>query len=97
MACSKAIVATTAGGIPEVVADGVTGLLVPPRDHTAMANAIVRLLNDRPLAATMGAAGFARVNGQFSVERMVAATAAVYARLAGTPHAADTANLSARD
>jgi len=46
MACSRAIAATRAGGIPEVVADGENGLLVPPRDHAAMARAIVRLLND---------------------------------------------------
>ena len=46
MACGKPIVATTAGGMPEVVEDGETGLLVPPRDHDAMADAIVRLLKD---------------------------------------------------
>ena len=50
MACGKPIVATTAGGMPEVVEDGETGLLVPPRDHEAMADAIVRLLNDDALA-----------------------------------------------
>src|SRR6266850_2694238 len=44
MACSRAIVATRAGGIPEVVEEGTNGLLVPPRDHAAMAGAIVRLL-----------------------------------------------------
>src|SRR5437667_278080 len=43
MACSRAIVATRAGGIPEIVEDGETGVLVAPRDHTAMAEAIVRL------------------------------------------------------
>ena len=47
MACGKPVVATTAGGIPEVVVDGETGLLVPPRDPRAMAAAIVRLLADR--------------------------------------------------
>ena len=97
MACSRPIVATTAGGIPEVVADGETGLLVPPRDHAAMAGAIVRLLNDAALRARMGAGGLARVRERFTVERMVAETAAVYARVAGRPHAADTASLSARD
>src|SRR6188474_3665646 len=49
MACSRAIVATRAGGIPEVVDDGVTGSLVPPRNHAAMAKAIVRLLKDDAL------------------------------------------------
>jgi len=97
MACSKPIVATTAGGIPEVVVDGETGLLAAPRDHAGMATAIIRMLNDPTLRTAMGAAGFARVRERFTVERMVAETAAVYERVAGRPHAADTANLSAHD
>src|SRR5947199_3941814 len=48
MGCERAIVATRAGGIPEIVADGETGVLVPPRDHAAMARAIVGLLEDEP-------------------------------------------------
>jgi glycosyltransferase involved in cell wall biosynthesis len=97
MACSKPIVATSAGGIPEVVEDGVNGLMVAPRDHHAMAQAMVRLLGDRSLRKRMGAAGLARLLERFTVEKMVAGTAAVYARVAGTPHAADIANLSAGD
>ena len=96
MACSRAIVATTAGGIPEVVEDGVTGLLVPPRDHTALADAILSLVGDPHRRQTMGDAGFARVNAKFTVERMIAGTAAVYARVAGTPHVVDTENQPAR-
>jgi L-malate glycosyltransferase len=92
MACSRAVVATRTGGIPEVVEDGVTGLLVPPRDHAALAHAVVHLLKDAGLRRQMGDAGFARVRERFTVERMVAETAAVYARVAGRPHAADTAN-----
>ena len=62
MACGRAIVATDAGGIPEVVEDGVTGLLVPPRDHRAMAAAIVALLSDDGAApARWATAGLARV------------------------------------
>jgi glycosyltransferase involved in cell wall biosynthesis len=78
MACGKAVVATTAGGIPEVVVDGVTGLLVPPRDDHALAGAIVRLLHDPDLRGRMGAAGLARVREYFSAERMVSDTVAVY-------------------
>lgn len=89
MACSRAIVATRAGGIPEVVEDGVTGVLVPSRDHTEMARAIVRLLKDEPLRRRMGEAGLARVRERFTVDRMVAETAAAYERVAGKPHAAD--------
>jgi glycosyltransferase involved in cell wall biosynthesis len=78
MACRRPIVATTAGGIPEVVEDDVNGLLVPPRDAGALAAAIVRTLQDEPLRARLGAAGFARVQARFTVERMVAETARTY-------------------
>ena len=81
MACARAIVATRAGGIPEIVDDEVTGLLVPPRDHHALADAIVRALLDGALRQRLGAAGLARVRERFTVERMVAATAAVYQTL----------------
>jgi glycosyltransferase involved in cell wall biosynthesis len=96
MACSKAIVATKAGGIPEVVDDGVTGLLVEPRDHHGLAAAIVRLIKDAPVRQRMAEAGFERVSARFTLERMVAETANVYARVAGTPHAAGTAHPAGR-
>jgi len=86
MACGKPIVATTAGGMPEVVADGATGLLVPPRDHQAMAEAIVKLLTNPELRGRMGAAGLARVRAKFSVERMVQDTLDVYRRVAMHAH-----------
>jgi L-malate glycosyltransferase len=86
MACAKPVVATTAGGIPEVVADGETGLLVPPRDHHALADAIVRLLNDAGLRTRLGEAGRARVRERFSADRMVRDTLRVYERVALHPH-----------
>jgi L-malate glycosyltransferase len=86
MACGKPVVATTAGGMPEVVIDGRTGLLVPPRDHAAMADAIVRLLRDPVVRAEMAAAGEARVRAKFSVERMVDDTLNVYRRAAMHAH-----------
>ena len=89
MACRKAIVATRAGGIPEVVANGQTGLLVEPRDPEQMAEAIVRLVDDQALRTRMADAGYARVRQRFTVERMVAETARVYRRLAAAPHLAD--------
>ena len=92
MACARPTVATSVGGIPEVVKDAETGLLVPPRDHRAMAQAIVTLLKDPDRRHRMGEAGLKRVRGRFTVERMVAETAKVYARVAGKPHAADTAD-----
>jgi L-malate glycosyltransferase len=81
MAASRPIVATTAGGIPEIVEEGVNGLLVPPRDHHALADAIVRALKDADLRRRLGDAGFARVTDRFTVERMVSETAGVYARI----------------
>jgi L-malate glycosyltransferase len=89
MACSKAIVATRAGGIPEVVEDGITGLVVPTRDARELARAIVTLLSDEPKRRRMALEGFARVQRHFTVERMVAETAGVYARVVGQPHAAE--------
>jgi glycosyltransferase involved in cell wall biosynthesis len=86
MAAGKPIVATRAGGIPEVVADGETGILVPPRDHDAMAEAIVRLLKDEALRRQMGEAGRARARSLFSAERMVQNTLNVYQRVAMQPH-----------
>ena len=81
MACGKPVVATAAGGIPEIVEDGVTGLLVPPRDAAALAGAITTLLEDGGLRDRIGRAGLERVRERFTVERMVRETAAVYADL----------------
>jgi glycosyltransferase involved in cell wall biosynthesis len=97
MACSRAIVATRAGGIPEIVQDGVTGVLVDPRDHKAMAREIVGLLRNESLRTRLGEAGRVRVGELFTVERMVAETAAAYERVAGRPHAADIARQPAPD
>jgi len=96
MACSRPIVATRAGGIPEIVEDGATGLLVPTRDARALAGAILDMLRNAELRGRLGAAGFARVQERFTVERMVAETAVVYQRVAGTGHAVDTAHPPAR-
>jgi len=87
MAASRPVVATGAGGIPEVVEDGVTGLLVPPHDAGALADAIVALLKDEPRRQRMGEAGLARVRARFSVDGLVDETLAVYARVAGTRRA----------
>lgn len=92
MACSRAIVATRAGGIPEVVEDGRNGVLVAPRDAGALADAIVMMLRDKDRRNRMGAAGLERVRERFTVERMAAETAAVYARVAGRGRSADTEN-----
>jgi L-malate glycosyltransferase len=84
MAAGKAVVATSVGGIPEVVVDGQTGYLVPPRDPGALARPMVRLLKDEGLRVRMGEAGLARVRARFSVERMVEQTLAAYYSIAGS-------------
>jgi glycosyltransferase involved in cell wall biosynthesis len=66
MACGLPVVATTAGAIPEVVEDGVTGVLVPPNAADALANAVVSLLSDRPRSNAMGAAGAQRARERFT-------------------------------
>jgi len=78
------IVAVAAGGMPEVVRDGVNGLLVPPGDSTALAAAIRRLLADRALMRRMGQAGKALIDSEFSIERMVAGNLQVYRELCST-------------
>jgi len=81
MATGLPVVATAVGGTPEVVVDGVTGLLVPPRDPVALAQAIERLLADPELRHRMGQAGRERVEQHFSVEQMVRKTEALYEEL----------------
>ena len=79
MAAGLAVVGARAGGIPESVADGETGLLVPPADARALARAIAELLRDAPRRRAFGAAGRRRARAAFSADRMVEETAAVYA------------------
>lgn len=80
MAMGLAVVGTRAGGIPEAVEDGVSGVLVPPGNAVALAAAIVRVLRDPELRARLGAAGQARVRDEFGVDRLVDGTLAVYRR-----------------
>jgi starch synthase len=82
MACSTAVVASRVGGIPEVVADGETGLLVPPEDPAALATALNTLLRDPGRAAAMGRAGRERAVDEFSWDAVAVQTAALYAELA---------------
>src|SRR5437660_1626600 len=78
MASGTAVVATSSGGTPEIVRDGLEGVLVPPRDPTALARAVGALVADAPRRARLGAAGVARVAAEFTIERYVARTLAVY-------------------
>lgn len=81
MAVGKPVVATRVGGNPELVEDGVTGLVVPPADSAALADAVGVLLDDPAKAGAMGAAGRRVAEERFSVRAMVAAHENLYARL----------------
>ncbi len=78
MALSRPVVASNVGGIPEMVEDGVTGLLVPPDDPDALAGAIARLLLDHSLADTIARAGHDLVHDRFCVELMLKAIETIY-------------------
>jgi alpha-maltose-1-phosphate synthase len=82
MACGAAVVASDVGGIPEVVADGVTGLLVPPGDPARLAEAITSLVRDPARAADMGRLGRQRAEAEFSWPAIARQTANLYQSLA---------------
>nr|MBC7244580.1 glycosyltransferase family 4 protein [Chloroflexota bacterium] len=71
MAMAKPVVAFAHGALPEIVTDRETGLLVPPEDESALAEAVVTLLHEPTLRKTMGLAGRSRVETYFTAQRMV--------------------------
>lgn len=77
-AAGLAVVASAVGGTPETIEDGVTGLLVPPRDPGALAQAILRLLQDAELARRVARAGQERVRTSFSFDRLLRETRELY-------------------
>ena len=79
------VVASAAGGLAEIVVDGVTGFLTPPGDAPALAQQIAQILGDPILAGAMGAAGRARAAGCFSMNRCVEDFLTLYARLMAEP------------
>lgn len=81
MACGKALVGTKVGGIPAIIEDGETGLLVSPMDEDALSKAITRLLIDRELRLRMGAKGRERVVKDFSWSIIARKTLDVYQNL----------------
>ena len=83
MACGTAVVGSRVGGIPEVVADGKTGLLVQPGDPAALAHAVSALVRDTKRAAEMGRLGRARAEAEFGWASVAAQTAALYQEMAG--------------
>jgi glycosyltransferase involved in cell wall biosynthesis len=81
MACGVPVVASAVGGVPEVVTDGVSGLLVPPEDHVALAAAILRLLSDHELAHKLSAEALGMVSENFAMEKMTRQVSDLYLRL----------------
>jgi glycosyltransferase involved in cell wall biosynthesis len=83
MAAGLPVIASAVGGLLELIDDGRTGLLVPPGEPAALAAALRRLIDDRPLAARLGAAARSHVRHHCSFDRMVAAFEDLY--VAGLP------------
>lgn len=80
-AAAVPIIASRAGGLPEAVADGISGILIPPGDVTALLKAMQRLLDDAALRHQLGVAGRQRILREFSVDTMVEGNLAVYRRV----------------
>ncbi len=78
LAAGTPVVATRVGGVPDVVQDGVTGLLVPPGDASALSDALSRLLANPALAQQMGAAGQARVQSDYACPAIASHLLALY-------------------
>jgi glycosyltransferase involved in cell wall biosynthesis len=82
------VIATRVAGIPEVVQDGETGLLVPPADPQQLGGALTKLVHDPALRARLGAAARARVLPRFGVDGYLASVTALYDRLLQEKHLA---------
>ena len=78
MLMGKAIVATKVGGIPELIENGVTGILVKPYDKEAMAKAVTLLINDKKLARTISEMARRRAKGRFGLKTMVSNMTKLY-------------------
>jgi glycosyltransferase involved in cell wall biosynthesis len=81
MACSLPVVASRIGGLPEIVVNGQTGLLVQPDDTQQLAEAILQLIQNSELSQTMGRAGRIRAEQLFSWSRVVASFGSLYSKL----------------
>jgi len=84
MAAELPVLSTNLSGIPEMVSDGVTGILVPERDVEAASSALQRLLSSGDLRRTLGLAGRARVNQLFNLDRSIESLSSLF-RLSASP------------
>jgi glycosyltransferase involved in cell wall biosynthesis len=85
MACSLPVIGSRVGGLPEIVVEGETGLLVPTGDAAALSQAMAELAADPKRGRTFGAAGRRRVEAQFTEERMLDRVISVYTNVLGSP------------
>jgi glycosyltransferase involved in cell wall biosynthesis len=85
MAAAKPVIATRGGGVPEIIEDGVDGLLVPMGDSAAMAHAMMRLIGNADEAIEIGRRGRTRVEKSFRIELTAAKIQAVYDRVLARP------------
>jgi glycosyltransferase involved in cell wall biosynthesis len=88
MACELPVVGTSVGGIPEIIEDGVTGWLVPPRDPARLAHAVRALIADPARRRTMGRLARERVRAHFSDEQHTAAVVNLYRTILEHPRGA---------
>jgi glycosyltransferase involved in cell wall biosynthesis len=85
LACKKPVVATSVGGIPEIIEHGINGILVDPDNPSALAEALRTLLTDNDLRRTLAANGYVTVQRRFCYENTGAAYEAVFFDLLGSP------------
>ncbi|MEK6622407.1 MAG: glycosyltransferase family 4 protein [Planctomycetota bacterium] len=81
MAVKCPIVATGVGGVPEVILDGITGILVPPKDPAQLAQAILKLMKDPQLSARLAGSGYQRLKTHFDIQITVSKTELLYKNL----------------
>jgi glycosyltransferase involved in cell wall biosynthesis len=81
MACRKPVIGSRAGGVTEIIEDGVTGLLFPAGDDKALSGAIIELLGDRTSSKRMGEAGYERLVSHFHLDQNVVRTQQLYEKL----------------
>lgn len=97
MACETPVVATRVGGIPEVVEDGVTGIMVSPHRPHELADAVETLLQNAALAREMGKSGRKRAKLQFATDAHVEATLKVYDSVLGKNHLHESETMNVSD
>jgi len=87
MACGLAVVATRVGAAPEMIRDGIDGLLVEPRDRLALGVALGRVVQDSGLRKRIGHAAASTVRDRYAIESVVAAIESTYLEIAGRARA----------